>query len=598
MTEDALMDFKTERDIQALSNFLAEFSLSADPFETGLGYWACPARQQLLEKLIHQSLFGSGLLVVSAETGAGKSRMAEQLFDEFSQDGLAVLLSGRGGLDAILAQLLQQLLASQFISQAQALSELRSFYPSDDEAILLILDDAEHLSESELASLISILPINTNAAISLVLFAEPQLIGRLALVELGDLPVHDFHLEHLSEEQAHSYITHQISQGDDGISIPFEQEEISQWWRASSGNIAELNRLASARLLALSKNRTDEESEQTLETRTTSFVEALQRSSSAAEAAPLDTSLPFAESEEFFVDEDLEVDRPAKSGLPVVHLVLLSGLLAVLLMAYFYLGEEDAQPDRKVVSVNVSNKKPLDDLLADIQKPVGQKTAAAERTRESLVGGTQNAGQAEQSAAGADALSDSAVSLNDAVDQGSKDSALAGLEISNSLAQVVAAAEPVVKSVVRPVAEPAVEPVAQMQTLQPSEKPVLPVVALSGVSKNSESAPSSSGKVKLSADEKYLLKLERNRFALQILGARTRPSIDQFLVRQSNRADLRVYVTRRQGRVWYVVLAGNYPDSDSARQAIATLPAEQKKSGPWPKQFGDVQAEIKAFRGI
>ena len=50
-----------------------------------------------------------------------------------------------------------------------------------------------------------------------------------------------------------------------------------------------------------------------------------------------------------------------------------------------------------------------------------------------------------------------------------------------------------------------------------------------------------------------------------------------------------VYVqTQHQGEPWFVVLEGDYPDRDSAREAISSLPDTIQELGPWARAFGDL----------
>jgi DamX protein len=83
-------------------------------------------------------------------------------------------------------------------------------------------------------------------------------------------------------------------------------------------------------------------------------------------------------------------------------------------------------------------------------------------------------------------------------------------------------------------------------------------------------------------------------YTIQLLGVSTQKAAADFIASQPNRADLTMFKTTRQGRDWFVVVAGRYGSAAQARQAITTLPAAQRESGPWPREVGVIQKEIRS----
>ncbi len=102
----------------------------------------------------------------------------------------------------------------------------------------------------------------------------------------------------------------------------------------------------------------------------------------------------------------------------------------------------------------------------------------------------------------------------------------------------------------------------------------------------------------LSKDERDIMGRDKNRYTLQVLGARSRQSVEDFIARQANGRRLQVFTTSRKGRDWYVVIVGEYADLKSARKAISKLPTEQRRAGPWPRSLLSVQDDIRSYRGI
>jgi DamX protein len=104
--------------------------------------------------------------------------------------------------------------------------------------------------------------------------------------------------------------------------------------------------------------------------------------------------------------------------------------------------------------------------------------------------------------------------------------------------------------------------------------------------------------VALADDEAFLLQQDETGYVLQVLAAGSEQAIKAFVARQSNKGDLKVFEARRNGKPWYVVVVGVYANKADARRAVDGLPAEQRKSGPWPRSVLSVQAEIGEVRDI
>ena len=100
--------------------------------------------------------------------------------------------------------------------------------------------------------------------------------------------------------------------------------------------------------------------------------------------------------------------------------------------------------------------------------------------------------------------------------------------------------------------------------------------------------------VNFSEDEQILLSWRASEFTLQLLGVSTEKAARDYIAAQPNRADLLMFKTLRQNKDWFVVVAGRYPTAAAARQAVADLPATQRKARPWPRELRVIQQEIGA----
>lgn len=100
--------------------------------------------------------------------------------------------------------------------------------------------------------------------------------------------------------------------------------------------------------------------------------------------------------------------------------------------------------------------------------------------------------------------------------------------------------------------------------------------------------------VNFSEDEQILLSWRASEYTLQLLGVSTEKAARDYIATQPNRADLLMFKTLRQKKDWFVVVTGRHATAAAARQAVASLPAEQRKAGPWPRELKVIQQEISA----
>ena len=82
-------------------------------------------------------------------------------------------------------------------------------------------------------------------------------------------------------------------------------------------------------------------------------------------------------------------------------------------------------------------------------------------------------------------------------------------------------------------------------------------------------------------------------FTLQLTGARELASVKNFQRKYAKLDGRAIYFhTRHDGRDWYAVVYGVYPDRKKARAAIKRLPPELQKASPWIRSFASIHAEL------
>lgn len=98
------------------------------------------------------------------------------------------------------------------------------------------------------------------------------------------------------------------------------------------------------------------------------------------------------------------------------------------------------------------------------------------------------------------------------------------------------------------------------------------------------------------ASEAQLLRHPGHAYVLQLMASVAPDSLLAFVAKQPNRQHLAVYRARRDGRLMHILVEGFYADKAAASAAIANLPAEQRKSGPWPKRIEQIHRDIAEFK--
>ena len=78
-----------------------------------------------------------------------------------------------------------------------------------------------------------------------------------------------------------------------------------------------------------------------------------------------------------------------------------------------------------------------------------------------------------------------------------------------------------------------------------------------------------------------------------MLGAREEASVQKFLAKYPSLKDIAYYKTRHRNKDWFVVVYGQFPSKESAKQALSKLPNSLQQSKPWPRPMADIQAEIR-----
>lgn len=82
------------------------------------------------------------------------------------------------------------------------------------------------------------------------------------------------------------------------------------------------------------------------------------------------------------------------------------------------------------------------------------------------------------------------------------------------------------------------------------------------------------------------------RYTLQLVGARDRAAIDAFIREHAIAQPHAVFERTLNGRPWYSLVAGDYPDRAAAVAARDRLPRALKRADVWPRSFESIQKNL------
>lgn len=241
---------------------------------------------------------------------------------------------------------------------------------------------------------------------------------------------------------------------------------------------------------------------------------------------------------------------------PVLHLVAIAVLGGAVLMTLLYRGE-NAAPDEEA---SVAQRVPI-----NLQQPVRVAPGSANITND-VTNSSGTLSNTQESSLSSVTESESSFANSDlTVEQGPP---VTERVLNTTTSQPHIAVEP-------PEAAPSRS--ADVPRPAPAASPA------QNISKTN--AP-------LSSDEEVLMSWNETDYTLQLLGVSTEKAARDFIANQLNQEDLLMFKSTRQGKDWFVVVAGRYPSAAAAKAAVSSLPREQAKVGPWARELRAIRKEI------
>ena len=552
------------------SDALSELGLSGSPFtpsDYASADFISPLRENQVQRAAHLCRYGDQLLVVVGGKGAGKTFFLTKLAHDLADIEQLVVIDGAKYSESgetFWGDLLQQLAGANAASDSSVgaqIAALRKVLSQCDEPPVLLVDNADAFDDQVLAVLLSLMSTGVHEVPLKTVFAgSSRLVERLDNLNNLDVMIYDLELAIVTVEQWQNFCDIQLRlHGLSGAS-PISDDAIEAIINDAGINVRKIF---------------DRLDDQLREVNVTSL--------------------------------------PSKGnlGLPPMHVALIVGLVAILVLVVLlgerlWGGDDNAEvpvfdKDTEVVVFDSAAPPPesaVQELYANANAP-----AAADSTSVNRAADTVSAAIAELDAAAAEAASQAAstpdVKLNGAdLDVANLDEAdLDAAEVAESVganAPVLTLPEAAAEigqaaTTQSGVTEPSVsQPSASESSVSQPEVVVEAASAPKGTAIAS-SSPSS-------AATTSAFDLADGRYVLQIMASSNSQALNDFVVKQPNRASLRIVNIERSGADWYVLVQGDYASPEAARAGLRKLPKSQQRDGVWPRKTDDLRQLLRKDR--
>ncbi|MDC3930147.1 AAA family ATPase [Pseudomonas aeruginosa] len=541
--------------------FLGHYQFSHDPFAPRVpGFKFFPAqRKPVLGQLHHLARYSQLLLLVTGPLGSGKTLLRQALVASTNKDAvLSVVISARTAADetSLLRQVAQGLSINQASLEAILTKVAQLAITGQD--VYLMVDDAEQLQDSALEVLLLLASGTNEGRLHVFLFGEPSLLPRLEVFSEGEERFHAIELQPYSEEETRDYLAQRLEGAGQGIEL-ISNDLLVDIHEQSEGWPGAINQVARDAL-----------------------IEAMLANRGAARKA-----------------------TGGSFNLPKKHLVILAVVAIGVIAAWFMQGKSKPEaPQTASTELSMNGGTP-----AQAQQPGSgpavEFNGSSQPLPLPLVGESQPVIR--------EPLAQAAGQGGD--DEGGLPSAAVPPTVSSSAPPVTPLANNGVTPM-HPVPPAPTEPTAPAATPTPAQTPApaapvasapaskpAPAPAKPAASKLAASKPATTAAAKPApapaakpasgggAGSQWYRNQSGGNFALQILGTGSEANAQAF-IRQQGGGDFRYFKKTLQGKPFYVVTYGSFPNRAAALAAVKKLPSKVQAGKPWPRTFASIQQEI------
>ena len=587
-----------------MPNYIEQLNLSHDPFAPGVDskpFLDIADRRDILENVLESSLYSNGITAIYGPLGAGKTMLADALEASFGEEAICVHLRAPAlSVEESLLKIVADRLALQIDADtASPLSAIAGFVrtlETEARVLVLMIDDAEQLTESQLDALRKLNQSCPDSAVHTIVFGEPELEAMIAdsqpAAQAGG--VNYLQLAALDQDQIGSYLLGKLEKaGWHRDSELLDSEPVKGAIAEATGVPGAIDTLASKALIAFL------------------VVKAREEEADALDQALVGIAPVSGQVEEL---EDRQEVVNAKAGndqspiFRVAGMVLLAGLVTAIVWYMVIFGEANSI-DESNTAVSITPA-PSPQAMTTLQ-------ATAPSAAEELV--EADDGNPDEPAAQDELLeSVAASSVNEALDLPSSelankpDSGLeaeqqpelvaqtadAPLVLSEIPSEVVSTAVARLEEAASPIQTDSAAVVKQSLDQDLSASAEQGSSAAQGSAEREKTVsdatePSVDG---LSGFEAELMARAPRNFTIQVLGSRSESRVREFLG-NFNDIELAGYIeTRYRDKAWFVVIVGDYPNLQLAATGLESFAPSLTSGEPWVRPFADIQASIRQFR--
>lgn len=539
-----------------------------------------PVLTQRLDQLQHLAQFGGLVLVVEGEAGSGKTTFLNELVCQAGDTWNVCRIQSDPNFAPleVVRQVARQFdlddeghpdeLGRKIFDFCQVMSQT-------SQVPVIIVDDADRMPMEVLDQLLHIggSPEETVRQIRVILFGTPGLQENLVKsgVCKDNSLIHSVIMHPFDEAQTDAYLIHRLSIAGFSGASPFSSMEVRAIHKSGSGLPSRINRLAHQTLME--------------------HVWAIPRH---AQMQGKGATMP-------------SFSKIFSEKLSGEGKWLAAGVAAVLIAGILWLvGPEPETDDAYVAGDTVSEElmlpasdRPVPDSVAEDRVPVRAEPSepVAEEPGPVVAEADVDAEATAPLLLPVPVRPEPAVSDAPKAGEETGEAAIPATPPASGGSVAAAMVEPHAGDGSRPAVAGAPAP-ESAQPAEPAEPPAAPVkesVAAPQVARAeppapvAPAAPASAGIHR----ESWLKQQSPGAVTLQVLGVSNEASLKRFLDQHKLPGPMAYFHTTRNGKPWFVLVHGVYPDRDAAKAAVAALPEVLRKGSPWPRTFESIQADIR-----
>ncbi|WP_305816012.1 AAA family ATPase [Photobacterium leiognathi] len=522
---------------------------------------------QLLSRVQFITRFSSHLILLSGTQGSGKTWLAHRYLEQYAQDAEQALLSCSEGQTLIQqrSNLLKQFNANPMFNEQDSLLQSAKHLLPEQTNLVIIVDDAQFLAPEllvELWALVRSTEKRFGWQINILLFAEPETIAKPLhdIAQASGMALLELEISELSAEEVSQFS--EMLLGDEQLGA-YDRRELKERLSSSQPRPGALQQLPSSDNSMLSPNTSSRLSPMKLLVGLVvllfvtvvgwfgiDYYQSQPATMFSLTPEPTSSTSPEMKSASSQGDESAPVIDDKPLPMPIHG----EGLTV---------GRQEPEAQRMVVPSK------LVDAMMDEQSVGGTGESAAKEF------------SAEPELEVKAELTPTPVESNNAT---SSENTYEPITLETEKNKPVEASPQPDEKVVKTVTK--TEAVVTATT---------PTPAVAAKASKPKVASVQPVQIELANTTTLLAKNSRH-YAIQLSASMSWNETKAFVKKNKVQSSTAIYKTRRDGKIWFIVISGDYKTAKQARTAIRALPNELQALRPWPKPYKKIQQEIERLK--